>query len=491
MVSMRPTRTESTVVGCATGRARARRIAALVLLFAGCTVPPGGGVPDGADAALAGDGAGGTGARRVRRGFLRDREGRALLLRGANVSSVHKQKPYLDFHLESDYAKMRTEWGMNAVRFLIVWAAVEPSRGKFDDAYLAKVQTRMEWARRAGLHVFLDMHQDLFGEGFSGGDGAPRWACDEKRYAAFTPMTPWFLGYASAEVVACFDGLYKDDGVTARFVEAWRHVAGRLGSAEAVLGFDPLNEPHWGSSSVYTFERDRLEAFYTRVIQAVRSEAPSWVAFVEPAISRNLLIPTGLRPFALADIVYAPHAYDAPAERGEGFDPARRSDLIANLASLAGEAASLEGALVIGEYGGVAADKGIAEYMDAVYDGAAASAASAIYWHYGKDSGYGLLDSTGAEKKALLDAIVRPYPELVAGDPISFSFDEKTRALVLVFVPDATVAAPTQLVLPARVYPSGYEVECGGCTVEEGSGVARLGVVAAEGGRATVRVTAR
>jgi len=69
-------------------------------------------------------------------------------------------------------------WELNAVRFLVLWAAVEPERGVYDDAYLDQVAERMAWARQAGLVVVLDLHQDVHGEGF-GGDGAPRWTCDK------------------------------------------------------------------------------------------------------------------------------------------------------------------------------------------------------------------------------------------------------------------------------------------------------------------------
>jgi hypothetical protein len=45
----------------------------------------------------------------VSAGFLRDADGRALVLRGANVSGQNKQKPYFDFHGETDFARMSGE----------------------------------------------------------------------------------------------------------------------------------------------------------------------------------------------------------------------------------------------------------------------------------------------------------------------------------------------------------------------------------------------
>ncbi|HEY8087138.1 MAG TPA: cellulase family glycosylhydrolase, partial [Polyangiaceae bacterium] len=111
----------------------------------------------------------------VSRGFLRDGQGRALVLRGANVSGKNKEPPYFDFQGPSDFARMRPDWGMNGIRFLVLWSALEPTEGQYDAGYLDAVAERMGWARDAGLYVVLDMHQDVYGLGFAsgGGDGAP------------------------------------------------------------------------------------------------------------------------------------------------------------------------------------------------------------------------------------------------------------------------------------------------------------------------------
>jgi len=76
---------------------------------------------------------------------------------------------------------------MNSIRFLMTWAAIEPQKGVYDDAYLDAVATRIEWAKAANLLVVLDMHDDVYGEGFvkGGGDGAPMWTCDASNYASF------------------------------------------------------------------------------------------------------------------------------------------------------------------------------------------------------------------------------------------------------------------------------------------------------------------
>src|SRR5688500_13519697 len=185
----------------------------------------------------------------------------------------------------------------------------------------------MQWAADAGLTVVLDMHQDIYGEGF-GFDGAPRWTCDEARYAAFVPREPWFVNAADPNVIACVDGFYERAELRESFVAMWRHVAERLHDQPAIVGFDALNEPAWGSYPLFEFEEDRLAPLYIEVVGAVREVAPAWVAFLEPSASRNLGFATKLPVMPFPDVMYAPHSYDSMAESGGGFDPSRRQPII-------------------------------------------------------------------------------------------------------------------------------------------------------------------
>jgi endoglycosylceramidase len=400
----------------------------------------------------------------VRGGAIRDGDGRAMVLRGVNLAGIHKNAPYSDDYTPADYVRLRADWGMTAIRFLITWSAVEPSPGQYDDAYLAWVHERIGWAQDAGLSVIVDMHQDVYGEGF-GFDGAPRWTCDAANYDGFVAMEPWGINYTNARVMACFDHLWTDAEAQASFAAAWKHVAETLADEPAIIGFDPLNEPSWGSQSIVTFEPDLLQPFYEKTISAVREAAPRWVAFVEPSSTRAFGFSTKLRPFASPDIVYSPHLYDVSAESTGGFDPAKAPALVETAMDLGLDAEQLGTPIWIGEYGGQGTDPNIAAYMGAAYDGAASVSAGSMIWAYDKGGGYSLLDAQGAEVASLVAAIVRPAPDRVAGTPINWSFDPLTRAFELRWHPDAGILAPTVILIPARVYPAGASVECGGCTV--------------------------
>jgi len=402
----------------------------------------------------------------VRDGQIRDVDGRSVILRGANVSGRHKSPPYFDYHTAEDYVRLRDELSLNSVRFLISWAAIEPERDVYDMTYLDAVADRIATIEAQGLFVILDMHQDLYGEGFNG-NGAPQWTCDQQYYDAYEPIEPWFANYANENIVACYDGFWGSADLQSHYVEAWRLLAQRLASSSAVIGVDPMNEPYWGSAGPSDFEEHTLSALYEQVITAVRVPAPNWLAFIEPSSSRNLGIATRLPRFSFDNIVYAPHSYDQNAEAGDGFDAARRDALMGNVVLLRQEADVLGAALWIGEYGGSEGDGGIFDYMDAQYDAIGLAGGSSAYWTYSKGGGYELLDADGNEKPELARAVVRPYPERVAGQLHSYSYQDASQTLEVVVTADTTISAPTVIVVPTRLYPAGVNVDCGGCTVEE------------------------
>jgi endoglycosylceramidase len=266
-------------------------------------------------------------------------------------------------------------------------------------------------------------------------------------------------------VTACYDAFWNGDDVQSHYIEAWRRVAERLSGYDNVVGFDIFNEPYWGSHPIEHFEPDLLEPFYEKVVPVVRAAAPGWVAFVEPSSSRNLGGTTYLPTPSFANYVYAPHSYDTNAESGGGFDPSHAPAIRSNIAALAREAKNLGTALWIGEYGGSDTESGIVQYMTAQYDGAGAVAASSMYWDYTK-GGYGILGSDGSPSEPLLETLVRPYPERVAGDPVSWTFEPVGAIFTLTYHSSASVTAPTIVSMPARVYPQGYVVSCGGCQTD-------------------------
>jgi endoglycosylceramidase len=67
-----------------------------------------------------------------------------------------------------------------------------------------------------------------------------------------------------------------------------------------------------------------------------------------------------------------------------------------------------------------------------------------------------------------LDVLARPFPRLIAGTPESWSFDEATRTFDLTYSTTAvngrrlSPSVRTEVFLPARHYPQGYQVQLEG-----------------------------
>ncbi|MBI2522609.1 MAG: cellulase family glycosylhydrolase [Bdellovibrio sp.] len=407
----------------------------------------------------------------VRDGFIRDNEGRSVIFRGVNLSEYHKQAPYFDYHQLPDYQRVRSDWGMNSVRFLISWAAIEPARGVIDYVYLDELKRRMDWAHEAGLSVILDMHQDIYGVGFASGngDGAPAWTCHERWYQIFRPIKPWFLNYLTLPVAHCLAGFWgRDETLRDHMILAWRVVAQKLAHHPAIVGFDPMNEPFW--YNVFSFEKKKLEPFYDQIILAVRSESPEWLVFLEPASSRNFGFSTKLTPKRYENVVYSPHSYDIKAESGGAFKASHRKKLLRHAVILSQEAQKLGAALWIGEYGGQPANPGIFDYMDVQYEAIGAVGAGSMYWNYAKDEWYGMLHADGSEKTELMRALVRPYPERIAGTLHSYAFDHKKKEFRVRYIPDSAIQAPSILAIPPRIFPHGYQVNCHDCRFEKEAG---------------------
>ena len=143
----------------------------------------------------------------TKRKFIQDKEGRALILHGVNANADAKHDSLrVGWPQRQDYADLTEKWGFNFVRYLVLWDGIEPQQGQYDTAYFARIKERLDWCQELGLHVVLDMHQDLYAIGY-GGDGAPDWAIIDDG-EAFELQVPWELNYRQPAVIASINNFW-------------------------------------------------------------------------------------------------------------------------------------------------------------------------------------------------------------------------------------------------------------------------------------------
>ncbi len=177
-------------------------------------------------------------------------EGGQIILHGINVVNKDPEEHYLGHVFERDFGRFRS-WGFNVVRLGIIWDGLEPEPGVYNEDYLKGIDEMISWAAKNDIHVFLDMHQDLYSVKFS--DGAPEWATlDEgKKHVKGTVWSDAYL--ISPAVQTAFDNFWKNApapdgiGVQDHYINLWKHIAARYAGNRTVIGYDIMNEPFPGS----------------------------------------------------------------------------------------------------------------------------------------------------------------------------------------------------------------------------------------------------
>lgn len=421
---------------------------------------------------------------------LQDASGRSLILHGLNVSSSAKDDPLaVPWVAPADLERMRRDWGLNAVRWLIFWEAIEPQPGVFDEEYLERVAERLDWCAAAGLWVVLDMHQDVYGKFSADGkrlgfDGAPAWAARTDGLP-HSLVEPWALAYFQPAVRRAFDRFWSEDGPHAdlqeHYRQAWQFVARRFAGHPAVIGYDLINEPFAGSNAAGTvgplqigdpvksrqFEETQLTRFYQRLIDAVRAvDADTWILYEPLAFPANNGGPVFLG--RLADpragetrLAYAPHFYAILPEVNQIYDPTTAGEMRTWEQERQNDSARFGHPVVVGEVGlpWTAGGNPIG-YLSQFFDVADRLLASWFYWSYDPGS-WGPVHTPGGEETPLVHALIRPYPRAVAGTLLRVAFDRPLRRFTVEYVAH-NGGSESEIFVPARrLYPQGFVVR--GC----------------------------
>nr|WP_276921808.1 hypothetical protein [Corynebacterium pyruviciproducens] len=97
---------------------------------------------------------------------------------------VYKHAPYTAeaAGFDENDAQWLAEQGFDSLCLGVMWKAVEPAPGIYDDAYLDSLVRTTDLLHRHGIYVLLDAHQDMYNERFEG-EFAPDWA-GQRRWTA-------------------------------------------------------------------------------------------------------------------------------------------------------------------------------------------------------------------------------------------------------------------------------------------------------------------
>lgn len=456
--------------------------------------------------------------------WILDPRGRALILHGLNM--VSKRPPYAPdaVGFGRDDARFLARNGFTTVRLGLIWKGVEPRPGHYDDAYLARIRKTAQSLAGQGIWVLLDMHQDLYSEGFQG-EGAPEWAVQDDGL----PHQPQlgFPGnyFAMPALNRAFDHFWANDagpgrvGLQDRYAAAWAHVATYFRGTPRILGLDLFNEPWPGTgwqlcaNPVGCPEFDsRLEAFSQRVIDAIRAVDRRTPVFYEPNVLFNNGASTSVTPTE-RNLGFSFHDYcltaEADAEGGaqqlcDAFD-----GLVFDNAAAHTEATGHPSLLT--EFGATT-DQGTIRTM---VDRAGQALIGWQFWAYcgcedPTTTGPGAVQAlvldpekrpAGANvDQAKLASLVVPHPLAVAGTPASSRFDRSTGVLDLTWTTERAggtgrsgdgrfpQGSRTTISVPKRAYPHGYTVQVTGARVVSERN-ARVLVVAQRRGADQVHLT--
>lgn len=359
-----------------------------------------------------------------------DEQGGTVILRGLNVAGNSKVPDFMPIKRAALLDPLQA-WGVNVIRLLFTWEAYEPQRGQYNDAYLAYVDNVVRWAKERNIYVIMDFHQDAFSRYNVGGcgEGFPSWAVPPEVKKA-TPNNTNSCKLWGALMISDFDmhtswhHFYANTyGVRDRYLEMVDRVSAHYAGNATVLGYDLLNEP-WG------YEITEIAVLYRDAERLVRANDPQSIIFASP----HALISAGgdseLPRMPFGNYAYSPHYYDGTIITLNWWW-GTKPDGVLSKQKAKGDAWNVP--TFWGEYGVDATSLGGADYMDAFYAWMDRNGASGTQWNYTPDWTPARMDGFNAENLSVVDDTgkirvnyrIRPYPQRLAGTPVSFVVDRK------------------------------------------------------------------
>lgn len=401
-------------------------------------------------------------------GVLRDAFGRDVQLRGINCGGRAKWAPYLPYPIDADAPLAEVEeaadaffarlpaWGLDTVRLTFSWEALEPVRGEYDQRYLERYGASLDAAWRHGCRCIVDFHQDIYSQVFSG-DGFPRWTLAQGIDGPdLHDDHNWFFKYVmDADVKAAYDRFWDgEDGLQDAFAAMWRTMVERFRDHPAVLGFEIINEPGWGSRDVDAFKEQILEPFHTRIAGMINELAPEHLV-LHGSCGIDALGPISYWGHPKGqNLMFAPHLYDPGLIAGHAWSGQEPDPAFEGFAAFHERSGH---PVLLGEFGVGRTATGGEPWFDRVMALLDEHRMHATLWEYsineelwnGED--LSVVAPDGVERP-MLDLYVRPFLRAVAGTDIRFAWDRAAGTGTASWVCGEGVS---ELALPERRFPDG------------------------------------
>jgi endoglycosylceramidase len=439
-----------------------------------------------------------------------DTNGRQIIFSGINFISKNSNEKYMPLQNQETFEDFN-KWGFNCIRLGIIWDGLEPEPGKYNEEYLLEIDKRIQWATDNGIYVFLDMHQDLYGAKFSDGapDWA---TIDEgkEHYSGAVWSDSYMISPAVQTAFDNFwKNTPASDGVGLQdhYANLWKHIALRYANNTTVIGYDIMNEPFLGSSAneimprmlgayaqvmvevtglapptaeelqamwgdeksrlkalelvatkeryskvvdaVYElnadFEKNMLQPMYQKMADAIREVDQKHILFFNHSYFANTGVSSALEPTKLADgttdplIAYAAHGYDLVVDTKEVENPSyERVEFIFERINETGKRMNVP--VLVGEWGAFHGKSSkmveTARHVVNLFEG---YNFSNTYWAFYDD-----VDKHPYFK----NAIIRPYPQHISGELVSYDYDFETGDFTCVWNEKEISNAPTVIYVP-------------------------------------------
>ena len=208
--------------------------------------------------------------------------------RGVNLGGwlsqcPHTRERYERFLGEEDVRTIR-DWGLDHIRVPVDYELVEDENGVRREEGFAYIQRAIDWSRRYGLNMILDLHKTC-GFSFDAAEGE--------------------------------SGFFEDAALQERFFRLWEEFARRFARYEDTLAFELLNEV---TEQAYGEAWNRIAA---ACIARIRAVAPTVKILVGGYWNNSLAALPDLLPPPDGNVLYTFHCYDPLifTHQGAGWIP--------------------------------------------------------------------------------------------------------------------------------------------------------------------------